>query len=303
MRRLLSILAFVSLATASPAWAQQSFVVHVAKGDDTLPLLAAEYYGDRKLAVFIMVENKIRHPRQLRMGEHLRIPTAWKCIVSSGDSFKSLATQYLGDERRAAFLADFNGIAANTPLATGQELTIPFHVTHVAADRETLSSIAAAFYQDASKAALLAGYNFRSNRPLKPGESLIVPIVHVRIRESKLPAPDPEAIKREQKRRQQAEKVRNALPNAREAWLQGNYAEVRSVLTSDLDMDYLEPKTAAEVAFVLGGAYVALGDEDSALASFKKVLDRQPGFQVSAEETSPKVCRIWVRAGGKIIRP
>ena len=57
------------------------------------------------------------------------------------------------------------------------------------------------------------------------------------------------------------------------------------------------------MAFLLGSAYVAFGDEESARAQFKKVLARQPEFPVRADVTSPKITQVWKSAGGSVIEP
>ena len=55
------------------------------KQGDSLELIAAEFYGDRMKAVFIMVENKLTHARPLKPGERLRIPVNREITTSPGD--------------------------------------------------------------------------------------------------------------------------------------------------------------------------------------------------------------------------
>jgi LysM repeat protein len=289
-------------AQSEPPAALKSNVVHTVQAGDTLELLAAEFYGDRLFATFIMAENRMTHPRPLRSGEKLRIPTAWKYSVVRGETLDGLAGKFLGDARRAPYLADFNGLAASTTLGDGQKLTIPFHVRHVAADKETLASLAATFYGDSRKAELLRGYNFLQAKLVKKGEELIVPISHVRVRDAKLPALDAASQVREQKTREEMARARDALPEAREAWRAGAFGTVKRSLAT-LDPEFLESDVAAEVGFLLGSTYVAFGDEDSALANFKKVLERKTDFVVRSQETSPKIRRVWERAGGKSVSP
>jgi serine/threonine-protein kinase len=285
----------------APKLVEAPVLQHTVRKNDTLELLAAEYYGKREFAVFFMVSNGMSHPRPLRPGEKLTIPTAWQVRVEEGDSLELLAERYLGDARRAPFLAAFNQVLPSATLPVGQELTIPFHVKHAAQDREALRAIAAAFYGDANKAELLRGYNFRSAKPLRRGESIIVPIVEVRVRPSKMPAPDPEAKQREQKRQEMAIRAKEALPRARLAWLDGDFASVKSWLV-DLEADYLEGDVAFSAAFLLGSAYVAYGDEESAVAAFRKALERRPEQPVRPEETSPKIVRAWEAAGGRMAK-
>ena len=302
---LLAASAALAQPTPAPgAEAERWVVLHTVRPDDTLALLSAEYYGKRELAVFIMVQNDMTHPRPLRPGERLRIPTAWKYQAVAGDALEDLAERWLGDRRRAPYLADFNGLPAGAALVEGQELTVPFHLTHTAAERERLEDVATAFYGPggATKAELLRGYNFRQSRMLKKGESVIVPIESVRVRPEKLPAPDAAAAARDQRRREATARAREALPRVREAWLEGDYEGVKRKL-ADLDFNTLEPAVGADVGFLLGSAYVAFGDEVSARAQFKKVLERSPDHEVRADRISPKITAVWEQVGGRVARP
>ena len=98
-----------NVATASRAARYRDVTYRVQKGD-SLDLIAAEFYGDRNDAIFIMVENKMQQPRKLNPGERLRIPVTREIRTEKGDTFESLAQRYLGDSKRAPFLAEFNGI-------------------------------------------------------------------------------------------------------------------------------------------------------------------------------------------------
>lgn len=296
---LLTLLA-VGQAAAQPR-SDRSVVFHVAEADDTLDLLAAEYFGDRRLAPFIMVANKIIRKRRLRPKERLRIPTAWEYQAIAGEPLGPLAARFLGDKRRDKFLADFNGIRVDTTLATGQEIMVPFHVRHVAAQRETLAALAQRFYGEPGKARLLHDYNFLSSTTLNKGQVVIVPITHVRISETRRPLRDPSALIRIRKRKDYARRARKALPQAKRAWKDGDYAAVKRVL-ADIDVDYLDAKIAADTAFLLGSVHVAFSDQDLALVQFKKVLERRPRYRVSAKTSSPKITALWQEAGGDVIR-
>jgi len=289
-----------SLAAGAIAQAQnlETIKVRVRKGD-TLELLAAEYYGDRQYAVFIMKANKMTHPRELRPGEKIRIPIQREITTAVGDTLAGLAETYLGDARRAEFLAEFNNLSPTATLAAGQTVIIPFSVTHQAASRETIESIAAAYFRDAKKADLLRAYNFIDKDALQKGEELVVPIYNVRVRSSKLPPRDSESTEREARLREMEERAMSALPRARASWRAGEYALVKKELV-DIDLDYLPDSVAAEIGVLLGGAYIAFDDADSAVATFQKVLSRKPGHTIHAYAFSPKVRAVWKKAGGEV---
>jgi len=280
---------------------QRPIVRHTARASDSLELLAAQYYADPQYAVFIMAANGISHPRPLKAGETLLIPTVWTYHCQEGDTLAQLARRYLDDERRARFLAEFNRLPADAVLSPGQELTIPFHATHVAPAPESVKDIALAYYGDSGRAELLREYNFRgSTKPLKRNEKIIVPITDVRIRDEKLPPPDPAIAERERKRKDMTVMASEAKPKAELAWKEGRYSSVRDALVG-LEVDYLDSDTAADVAYLLGSAYVALGEEAPALVQFKKVRERKPDFSVSADTTSPRIWRVLLQAGGRIV--
>jgi len=272
---------------------------HRVQPGDSLALLAAEYYGERRHAVFIMVANGMTHPRALKPREFLKIPMNRRITTKPGDSMASLAKQYLGDERRSPFLAEFNNLPPGSSIAVGQDLVIPFHVTHRAANKEKVANIAAAYFGDSKKEKLLRDYNFLDKDTLDPGESLIVPINHVRVQASKLPPPDPESTARVSKRTEMQKRAVDLLPAVRSAWREGDYSTVKRALTT-IETEYLDVEQAAEIGILLGATYVAYGDTDSALVTFRKVVERRPKATLSAYSYSPKVREVWQRAGGTV---
>jgi LysM repeat protein len=277
-------------------------IAYRAKAGDTLELLAAEYYGDRNHAVFIMVANKILHPRPLKVGEVLKIPISREVTTSPGDTFETLAQSYLGDSRRASFLAEFNGISSEDTVAAGATILVPFHVEHVAAAEESLSSIAAAYFGNSKNADMLRRYNFLEKDSISNGEKIVVPIFHVRVRSSKLPPMNSDARARGERRRLATDQAAAALPVARAAWRSGDYLAVKRNLAS-VDVDYLDAQTAIDVGMLLGAVYVAFDDVETALATYKHVIDRRSKLELDEYSASPKVREVWQRAGGKVTPP
>jgi LysM repeat protein len=291
------LLVLCSVPCAALAQELQTIRIRVRNGD-TLQLLAAEFYGDRSHAVFIMKANGLTHPRALRPGERVKIPIQQNVTASVGDTLEGLAEQYMGDARRAEFLAEFNNLPADATIAAGQVIVIPFHVTHTAQSLESVESIAAAYFGDAQKAALVRRYNFTDKRALESNETLVIPIYNVRVRPSKLPPVDKKSAEREARLREMEERALEVLPEAQAAWRAGEYTKVKRLLV-DLDLDYLPMNQAAAVGVLLGCAYIAFGDDDSAVAIFDKVLRRKPEHSLSTYEHSPKILDVWRRAGGK----
>jgi hypothetical protein len=276
-------------------------IVHRVRQGDTLELIAAELYGDRGKAVLIVVENKLPRPRPLRPGERLRIPISREVATAPGDTFESLAGAYLGSARRGPFLADFNGIAADDSLAAGTLITIPLTVVHTAASPESFTEISKVYFGDAKQAELLRRYNFLDKRAIDRNETVMVPAYNVRVAPSRQPPLDTESRARRDHRREATARIAKALPAARQAWKDGDYAEVKTALGGlTADLDYLDAGDAADAGVLLGKAQLAFDEADAAVATFKHVLDRQPRYLLRRYECAPKLIAAWQRVGGQV---
>src|SRR5690606_28554897 len=150
------------------------------KQNDTLDVIAAEFYGDRSYAKLIVAENKLK--KRIQTGQRLRIPVTREIVTDKGDTFESLAQTYLGDSRRAVVPADFNEHDVTDIPPIGTLISIPIQITHVAQAPESLAQVATAFWGDAKQADVLRRYNFLDRNTLEKGESVIVPMIKVRVR-------------------------------------------------------------------------------------------------------------------------
>jgi len=292
------------LLVARLAYAQEptnDTVSHRVAAGDTLELIAAEFYGDRTKAVFIMVENKMTHARPLKPGEKLRIPVSREVTTAPGDTFESLAASYLGNARRGTFLADFNGMSAEDALPAGTQLTIPFTITHTAQATESISDIAKAYFGNGKNADMLRRYNFLEKTSLEKGETLIVPVYHVRLSAAKMPPLDAESKARRDRRREVIARAAKALPAAHQAWHDGDFAAIKSALAQiEPDIDYLDTAEAVDCALMLGAAHAAYDDADLAVAAFKRVLERAPHKALRRYDYSPKILALWQKASGAV---
>jgi LysM repeat protein len=296
--------------------ASAKVVVYSSRPGDTPESIAADYYGNRSQAIFIVETNGLERDKPLKPGQRVRIPTAFHYRVRKGDTLEGLAQKFLDDKRRSPFLAAFSGLRPTDKLREGQDLLIPFQHVHRTEVPESLQSVARSFYGDASKAKLLADYNFRTAPMMAKGEKILVPISHVHIRAVKLqpivekpvvgsskvkevpvptlaPAPAKEAQKREA---ELAEKVGKELAVAEKAYKDGSYSDVPAMLDKVLTAEEPSESQLAELFRLKAFAYVALGLDDLAVNAFREVLARKPDVALDEATVSPKIRAALERA-------
>lgn len=299
------LLAAPAPAPAGPQARQpSSAVVHRVKREDTLALLAAEYYGDRRYQVLIATANGLSPGQPLRPRSRLRIPVDQDVVTGVGATAAELAETYLGDPRRARFLIGFNDplpgeLPLDVPIAAGLEIRVPLHLRHTVAPEETLEALAKLYFGNPDKARLIREYNFLGEDAPAAGQELLVPIYHVSVPVPRRPALDAEARQRVARRMEMQQQAHAALAGARVAWAAGDYKAVQRLL-AELDTDYLDAELAVEVAVRMGSAHVAFGDEEGAEAAFREALARKPSHALDPYQVSPKIRAIWLRAGGAV---
>ncbi len=298
------VIAIVAVAVARPVHAQPASeeINHRVRQGDTLELLAAEYYGDRNDAIFIVTDNKLTKPFKIYPGERVRIPATRLIVTEANDSFDTLAGTYLGDAKRGRFLAEFNGLSwdDNDIIAGGTELELPLHVIHTATAPESLAAVSTMFFGDAKQADVLRTYNFLDKTELDKGDSIVVPALRVHVREAKLPPIDAGAKARRERQRAVATAAASALPKAHTAWLRGDFAGVRAALSAiEPDLEYLDVPTAVDVGLLAARADLAFDDTEHAVALLKRVYERRRHLTLSAYFESPKMIAAWNQVVGQ----
>ncbi|HEY0191198.1 MAG TPA: LysM peptidoglycan-binding domain-containing protein [Kofleriaceae bacterium] len=293
------------LAAAHPARAQEApattAVAYRVRQGDSLELIAAEFYGDRNKAVYVMAENKLSRPRPLKPGERLRVPVSHDIVTAPDDTFESLAQTHLGNARRGTFLADFNGMSSDDSLAAGTLITIPLTIVHTAAAIESMGEISRLYYGDAKNGELLRRYNQLDKGTIERGDSLMVPVYQVRVAAIRQPPLDAEAKARRERHKDAMARAARALPAARQAWKDGDFAQVAAQLGPlDGELDYLDAADAADAGILIGATDLASDRAEHAAATFKRVIDRQPRRVLKRYQYSPKIIAVWQKAGGPV---
>ena len=304
----------VVVALGKPAHAR--VVTHTVEVGDSAESVAADYYGNRSLALIVLAANGLDRNAKLRSGQKLRIPTAFRYRVKKGDTLEGLAQRFCEDKRRAPLLAQIANIKIADKLREGQEFLIPFNVTHKADAPESLQSVARTFYGDPNRGKFLGDYNFRSSPLLAKGEKLVVPISHVKIRavylQPQSAAPSQPVVPSEGKNNKldEAERQLVAIATEREAqrhevelaarvggllveadksYRDGEYAAVLANLDKLLSEEDPSEVQLTEIFRLKAFSYVALGMDDLAERAFREVLARKPAAQLDEATVSPKI--------------
>ena len=182
--RIQSVLVLASLATVGVATSVRGAdaegvgetQLYRVKPGDTLGMIAAEYYGDRTRTLYLVDANHLSQtkPTVLKPNMRLRVPISRTFVTKAGDTLAALAKTYLGDERRAAVLAEMNHLDAESGLAAGTVVTIPLVVTHTAAQAESLAAVAERYLGDSKQAPVIAAFNALDKDALDAGEAILV---------------------------------------------------------------------------------------------------------------------------------
>ena len=316
-------IALVVFSAVSPAAAR--VVTHTVEAGDSAESVAADYYGNRSLSIIVLAANNLDHGAKLRSGQKLRIPTAFRYRVKRGETLEGLAQRFCEDKRRAPALAQIAGLKPTDKLREGQDLLIPFNVTHKADAPESLQSVARTFYGDPNRGRLLGEYNFHSSPLLAKGERITVPIAHVKVRAVYLQPPAPTAptpattsptgdkpgeslslvaaaTEREAQRREVelAARIGGLLVEADKSYRDGEYAAVLANLDKLLSEEDPSEVQLAEIFRLKAFCYVALGMDDLAERAFREVLARKPAVQLDEATVSPKIRAALGRARNAI---
>lgn len=170
------ILAAIFVALAS---ADARAFVHTVRQGESLAHLASRVYGDARRETVLAGANflDVQGGSAIVAGMRLEIPAPGHHRCAGGETWAALAQDWLGDAKRAEVLARENGGVSWVAPTEGQEIRIPYVLTHLAASGDTTAGLANRYLGDPNLAWLLDGYNGRKDGPLVRGEVVLVPLL------------------------------------------------------------------------------------------------------------------------------
>lgn len=157
--------------------------VHIVRHGESLADIASRAYGDAKLETVLAGANflDVQGGSAIVPGMRLEIPAPGHHRASGAETWPAMAQDWLGDSTRADTLARENGGVAWVAPAAGQEIRIPFVLTHLAAPGDTTMQIARRYLGDPNLAWVLETYNHRKDAPLVRGEVVLVPLLGLQL--------------------------------------------------------------------------------------------------------------------------
>lgn len=183
MKKLVTLVALVGVLTISvPADA----FTHVVSQGETLAQIAIRFYGSPRFETALIGANSLdaHGGSAIVSGQPIEVPAPLHHRVAAGETWFSLAKQYLGDTKRADVLARANRTVAWTPPAPQQEIEVPAVIAHIVGDGDTLTTLAQRYYNDANKGWAIAIYNGGDDKKkLLRGDIVLIPLPELALTE------------------------------------------------------------------------------------------------------------------------
>ncbi len=132
---------------------------HTVVAGETLWALALRFYGDADLYRLIATASGVADPDAIDVGQRLILPDYTRHTVVAGDTLSALALRFYGDASLYPLIATASGVADPDVIDVGQRLIIPDITRYTVAAGDTLSTLSARFYGDASLYPLIATVN------------------------------------------------------------------------------------------------------------------------------------------------
>ena len=297
MKRLLATTFTIALGLSLSAGALAH--THIARIGETLEQLALRYYDNPDLEIVIRAANGFVHPDdgRLTQGERIEIPEVIYHRLRRGESWATLADQYLGSPRRARFLAELNDQKEEHVPAEGTIIKVPYQVLHILASDEKLRSVARMYYGKKRSSSWLKKYNLTRKRRFSRGNAVLVPLIDVEFTEAERKKIDKARSERyTNKDKKKQIKATGGIKTLKQQFGSGHYVEMVATGQLLLVKGGLTDAQKVGVHQFLAFAYVALGSKRLAMESFHAALKYRPDMDLSPLTTSPKILAVFRQA-------
>lgn len=286
----------VAFATAAALCSREApAFVHIVRPGESLAAIATRVYGDATRELLLADANSLdaQGGSAIVPGMRLEVPACGFHRVVEQETWSSIARDWLGDARRADTLARENDAFAWVAPSVGQEVRIPFVLTHIAAEGDTTLALARRYLGDPNRAWELDAFNFRKEWKLVRGDVVLVPIANLDLTD----AGKTEASQADVRARSahggdvlsMQKKVSAELPSLLAELRAGKYVEVVGHGGRLLGAGELTRAQRATIHRTLLEAYVALDARGAATAECAEWRKVEPTKVLDPILVSPKI--------------
>lgn len=300
-------LALFSVALVLAVTGDAAAFPHVVKKGETLAQIAERTYGRVQMEQILVAANGLDAGGGIPIvaGMRLEVPALGHHRVTAGETWSGLAAELLGDEKRGDVLAMSNGSMPWLPPSDGQELIVPYNLRYVAAQNDSLMTIAYRFLGERDKAWMLDGYNRRKGDPVRRGDVVLVPLTELPLTATgREEAASAGALVRTEgggKAREAQRRADAELPQLAADVRAGRWVDAASRGSRMLGYGELSRPEIAAIQRALTEAYAALDAPGLAETACTAWREADPTSVLDPVELSPKILRACVSAAG--IRP
>jgi hypothetical protein len=270
----------------------------VVQPGETLASLSERFYGRIQMERIVSTANNLENSnvRGLTPGMLLDIPAVTYRQVHQHETWKSLARELLGDERRHILLAQINGHKPWIEPELGQLIVVPYNLSWVATGEESLATLAYRFLGSTKHAYRIVQYNDLDEDGPERGDVVLLPLHELNLTTEGQAAAELAAAQLTTQahgdhfRKQQDSKTEEK--HLSEDIRGGRYVSAVARGTKLLASGKLTQSGRAQVHFHLLEAYVALDARGLARTSCEAWRSLLPDQVLDPLTTSPKILRV-----------
>ncbi len=271
---------------------------HVIQKGETLASLADRFYGRVQMERILVTANSLDQGglKGVSPGMIIDIPAITYRQVLVGETWKSLATELLGEEYRYVLLAEVNGQKPWIEPELGQIIKVPYNLAWLATGEESLSTLAYRFLGSTKHAFRLVQYNDLDDGKLVRGKILLLPLSDLTLTPDGRAAAERAAAQvLEQSHGDYFESQRESREEAKLVFSDvraGRYVSAVARGQALLAAGKLSDPSRADLSLLLLEAYVALDATGLARTACESFRTLAPETELDPLTTSPKILRV-----------
>ncbi|MBW2457687.1 MAG: LysM domain-containing protein [Deltaproteobacteria bacterium] len=273
---------------------------HIVKPGQSVAQIAEQVYGRVEVERVVVAANGLdaRRGSGIVPGMRLELPAVGYYKVLPDDTWKSIAVERLGHERRADVLSQVNDSRPWLPPEVGREIVVPYNLRYVARIGDTTQSVAYRFLGVRKGAWKIASYNGLRRAKFKQGEVILVPLTDLALTDvGKRAALNAGALVRGQgggAARRVQERANLEIPKLSQDIRRGRYVDAVVRGASLLAQEGLSDNQLAEIYRLLTVGYVALDATGRAVTACAKWRQLDPTQVLNPIDHSPKILAVCV---------